>query len=196
MGKQWMEDMKFSPALCQTVPAFLIGAFVQVANMPIVRATITIQDPKCELKNTWEALKYINKTRGIPGLYHGCSVAVFKTVPKYICAVAVKDILEDKLSPAPAGDKTALLVRSAIKSVAAGVAGAALTNPLDVLRNEMFKTDLGITATFKKLMKEDGWAFMGRGLTSNMTAVAMPIAMTIFFTDLLMTGKNKNKKSD
>ena len=34
-----------------------------------------------------------------------------------------------------------MLRRSAVKSVAAGVAGAALTNPLDVIRNEMFKTD-------------------------------------------------------
>ena len=30
---------------------------------------------------------------------------------------------------------------SAAKSVAAGIAGAALTNPIDVIRNEMFKTE-------------------------------------------------------
>ncbi len=53
----------------------------------------------------------------------------------------------------------------------------------------MFKTDLPLRATCRKLMSEEGWAFMGRGLTSNMTAVAMPIAMTIFLTDLLMSTK-------
>jgi hypothetical protein len=30
----------------------------------------------------------------------------------------------------------------------------------------MFKTDLSLSASFQKLMKEDGWAFMGRGMTS------------------------------
>lgn len=55
----------------------------------------------------------------------------------------------------------------------------------------MFKTDLGLTDTFNKLMKESGWGFMGRGLTSNMTAVAFPIAMTIFLTDVLMEKKGK-----
>ncbi len=53
----------------------------------------------------------------------------------------------------------------------------------------MFKTDLSLTATTKKLMKEDGWAFMTRGISSNMTAVAAPIAMTIFITDILMSNK-------
>lgn len=53
----------------------------------------------------------------------------------------------------------------------------------------MFKTDLGLTETTKKLLKEDGWAFMARGISSNMTAVAAPIAMTIFITDLLMSNK-------
>lgn len=38
-------------------------------------------------------------------------------------------------------------------------------------------------------MQESGWSFMARGLTSNMTAVAAPIAMTIFLTDLLMSTK-------
>jgi hypothetical protein len=33
-------------------------------------------------------------------------------------------------------DKSSKLLRSALKSVTAGVAGAVLTNPLDVLRNE------------------------------------------------------------
>ena len=61
---------------------------------------------------------------------------VLKTVPKYITAVLVKDWMEDYLPPADKNDHSATLKRSAIKSVSAGVVGAALTNPLDVLRNE------------------------------------------------------------
>eukprot|EP01036_Dinobryon_divergens_P028100 gene28100-36992_t len=41
--------------------------------MPLVRATITIQDPSCELKNVREALSFIYRTRGIDGLWHGVS---------------------------------------------------------------------------------------------------------------------------
>lgn len=57
--------------------------------------------------------------------------------------------------------------------------------------HRMFKTDEGLRATFNKLMKESGWGFMARGLTSNMTAVAFPIAMTIFLTDVLMERSGK-----
>ena len=59
-----------------------------------------------------------------------------KTVPKYITAIVVKDIMEDILPPVPKSDKNATIMRSALKSMTAGVAGAALTNPFDVLRNE------------------------------------------------------------
>ena len=135
-GKEMMLNSGFNPALAQAVPPFLIGTFVQIANMPLVRATITIQDPKSELSNTMSALVHIYKTRGINGLFHGVSAAIMKTVPKYICAVAVKDYMEEALPKSAPGDKQGYLMRSAVKSVAAGLAGAALTNPLDVIRNE------------------------------------------------------------
>lgn len=158
--------------------------------MPLVRATITIQDPKCELPNVRSALIHIYDTRGVKGLWHGVSAGVLKTVPKYITAVLVKDYMEANLPPATPGNEVSLLTRSAVKSVVAGVAGAALTNPLDVLRNEMFKTDLSVFDAFRKLVKEEGWAFATRGLTSNVTAVAIPIAMTIFVTDILQSIKH------
>ncbi len=49
----------------------------------------------------------------------------------------------------------------------------------------MFKTDLSLADTVKKVLRDEGWSFMGRGMTSNLTAVAIPIAITIFMTDLL-----------
>eukprot|EP01034_Spumella_vulgaris_P023995 gene23995-30282_t len=131
---------------------------------------------------------YLQK-EGVSGLWHGVSAGIFKTVPKYITAVAVKDYMEEVLPLVDPSNKTQNLVRSGIKSVAAGVAGAVLTNPLDVLRNEMFKTDLDLIPTFKKLLKEDGWAFCARGIASNTTAVAIPIAVTIFMTDLFVSNK-------
>lgn len=104
--------------------------------MPLVRATITIQDPNSPLRNVREALLYIYRTRGLAGLWHGVSAGIMKTVPKYITAVAVKDYMELYLPHGDPHDKSSKLLRSALKSVTAGVAGAVLTNPLDVLRNE------------------------------------------------------------
>ena len=44
--------------------------------------------------------------------------------------------VQDALPLADLNDKQAVLTRSAVKSVTAGIAGATLTNPLDVIRNE------------------------------------------------------------
>eukprot|EP01039_Chlorochromonas_danica_P006136 gene6136-6756_t len=190
MGKGWMKEKGFNAAAAQTVPPFLMGTFVQVVNQPLVRSTITIQDPSSTHRNVMSALIHIYKNRGVSGLWHGVSAGILKTVPKYITAVAVKDYMEDVLPLVDPHDKNAILLRSAMKSVSAGIAGAALTNPLDVIRNEMFKTDHGLVDTTKRLMKEEGWAFMARGMASNVTAVAIPIAMTIFATDVMLSMKD------
>jgi hypothetical protein len=60
-------------------------------------------------------------------------------------AILVKDWMENVLEPIdPHEDRFGYLWRSAKKAMAAGVAGATLTNPFDVIRNEMFKTDKGL----------------------------------------------------
>jgi hypothetical protein len=83
------------------------------------------------------AVRHIYANHGWAGLWHGTSAGILKTVPKYSTAVIVKDSMEEWL---PAADPTSAsynqdrLWRSAAKSAAAGIAGAALTNPLDVIR--------------------------------------------------------------
>lgn len=185
-GKHWLHEKGVSGPLAQTIPPLVISTFVQVANMPLVRSTVTIQDPSSNFNTVRASLVHIYQTRGVDGLFHGLSAGILKTVPKYITAVVVKDYMEDNLpEPSYFGQgKTGVLTRSGVKAVAAGLAGAVLTNPLDVLRNEMFKTDLGLSATYRKLMTEQGLAFMFRGMAPNCTAVAIPIAVTIFFTDV------------
>lgn len=76
----------------------------------------------------------------------------------------------------------------------------------------MFKTDLSLVSATKKLFQEEGWYFMLRyvnfyrcvsacllhyfnalvlrGIAPNTTAVAVPIAVTIFMTDILKNLKN------
>lgn len=126
-----------------------------------------------------------------------------RRVPKYCTAVLVKDFMEERLPKvedpsSPTYDRDRL-IRSAAKSATAGVAGAALTNPLDVIRNEMFKTNESLVATIKRLVNETGYGFCTRGMAKNMVAVAIPVGCTIFFTDALIqftTNKEKSKYGD
>lgn len=110
----------------------------------------------------------------------------------YVCRF--QDYMERNLAKADPSDRWGNLWRSAQKSVAAGVAGAALTNPLDVLRNEMFKTDLGVGDALAKLRREEGAAFAVRGMTKNLVAVAIPIAVTIFVTDVLVRASENEEE--
>jgi len=175
-----------SKAVATVVPPLAVSAMVQIINQPIVRATVTLQDPKYELPNVFSSVRQIFSTHGVTGLWHGTTAGILKTVPKYVTAIAIKDLMEDNL-PQPDPSSSTLqsdrFYRCVIKSATAGVAGAALTNPLDVIRNEQFKTQNGMRATVQHLWKKMGPYFMVRGLGKNMIAVAIPVGMTIFFTD-------------
>ena len=182
--------------LASTLPPLLISTGVQFVNQPIVRASITIQDPSTPYSNVRGALVGIYQKRGAMGLWHGTSAGVMKTVPKYCTAIYIKDFLEERLPRPEVADgaeppRHLVLARSAVKSMVAGVAGAALTNPLDVVRNEMFKTDLSVGEVVRKLYREEGMGFCGRGIQKNMVAVAVPIAITIFSTDFLVRAKHE-----
>ena len=128
-----------------------------------------------------------------PHLHLSCCIvslfSIAKTVPKYCTAIFIKDYLEQQLPQADPSSSTYnsdRLYRSAIKSATAGVAGAALTNPLDVIRNEMFKSNASLSSTVRQLYDELGYGFLHRGLAKNMIAVAIPVSCTIFFTDVLI----------
>lgn len=173
-------------------PPLIVSTLVQCVNQPIVRASVTLQNPQSHLENTRSAIKEIYNSHGLRGLWHGTSAGILKTVPKYCTAILVKDYMEHHVLPHPDPQsdtyKTDKLIRSAVKSGAAGLAGAALTNPLDVIRNEMFKTNRGLLDTVRGLKKEYGtdWKWMCRGLGKNLVAVSVPVASTIFFTDMFI----------
>ena len=149
-----------------------------------------LQDPASLQPSVFSQLRQLQAQRGWAALWHGSSASILKTVPKYVSAIWVKDIVAAWLPPPPTphgepGHRGEVLRRSAAKSVAAGVAGAALTNPLDVIRNEMFKTEEGMLATIRRLHAAEGISFCKRGLQRNLIAVAAPIGMTIFITDTI-----------
>jgi len=115
------------------LPAFTVSSFVQVANMPLIRATITQQDPSYKNSSgkamtTVQALKHIYNSNGVEGLWHGTSAGLLKTVPKYVVSIVVKDYVgelqrlknEERGEPLSRGE---LAAQSAAKSLAAGVCG-------------------------------------------------------------------------
>lgn len=170
-----------SHVVSTVVPPFAVSTAVQCINMPVVRATVTIQNPASAIPNVWSSIQHIYQQHGVSGLWHGTSAGILKSVPKYCTAIIVKDVMEDCLErpnpsafTSPAQYKREQLKRSAIKSATAGVAGAALTNPLDVIRNEMFKTNQSLSSTVRLLRQQTGWNFLWRGLGKNMVAVAIP----------------------
>ena len=186
-GRDWLlHQHNCSMSVATILPPLVVSTLVQIVNMPLVRATVTIQNPQSTVPNVWQSLQLIHQQSGWAGLWHGTSAGILKSVPKYCTAVIVKDVMEAWLPPVedPHNHRNEWLVRSAVKSAAAGVAGAALTNPLDVIRNEMFKTNLGLMDTVQHLRRQPpGWNFAWRGLGKNIIAVAIPVACTIFFTD-------------
>mmetsp|Transcript_13275 Transcript_13275/g.19521 ORF Transcript_13275/g.19521 Transcript_13275/m.19521 type:complete len:281 (-) Transcript_13275:107-949(-) len=196
-GKEVLGNFSMSPLVATIVPPLIVSTGVQCINMPIVRAAITLQDPQSNLTNVWAALRKIYKQGGISSLWHGTSAGILKTVPKYCTAVLVKDWMENVLPPVVPSSLTAdsdRIWRSAAKSACAGVAGAALTNPLDVIRNEMFKTNQSLLVTVNNLWRTEGSAFLTRGMGKNMIAVAIPVGCTIFFTDALIDYKSSSNQ--
>ena len=194
-GKEYLLQHQLVGETAATVlPPLTVSTLVQIVNQPIVRASVTLQNPESRLSNTMASVQYIYQRHGVSGLWHGTSAGILKTVPKYCTAIVVKDYMEQilpKADPSSPSYDSDRLWRSATKSAAAGVAGAALTNPLDVIRNEMFKTNQSLPNTIRLLYDELGYSFLSRGLGKNMIAVAVPVGCTIFFTDALIQLNNQ-----
>ena len=200
-GKEFLQSQGVQNESVSTLlPPLLVSTMVQCVNQPIVRASITLQNPKFNCPTTTAAVRHIYESYGLRGLWHGTSAGILKTVPKYCTAIVVKDYMDavlweiDPSSPNADSDR---LWRSAAKSASAGVAGAALTNPLDVIRNEMFKQNTPLVQTVRNLYDQLGYKFLVRGIGKNMIAVAIPVGCTIFFTDaLIQMSKNRTRQWD
>lgn len=186
-GSTYMKGEGYGQAVSSTVPSLCMSAFAQTVNQPFVRSSIMLQNPGEELarKNMPNVamLQHLAATKGYGSWFKGLDAAILKTAPKYMVAVVIKDYMGNFLAPVDPKDKTATLLKSARIAVTAGVCGAVLTNPLDVVRNEMFKTEESMVACASRMTKENGLKWFLRGMQKNYVAVALPIASTIFLTD-------------
>ena len=96
-GREVLQKRGAPDVVSTVMPPLMVSTAVQCINMPIVRASITLQNPDAHLPNTRSALKQIYNSQGLGGLWHGTSAGILKTVPKYCTAVVVKDYMESIL---------------------------------------------------------------------------------------------------
>jgi hypothetical protein len=188
-GRDALLRSGYSNSVAVILPPLVVSTLVQCFNMPLVRASVSLQNPESRFPHVLASMKHIHSEHGIQGLWRGTTAGILKTVPKYCSAIVVKDLMEDwldKPDPSSPTYESDRLWRSAAKSACAGVAGAALTNPLDVIRNEQFKTNLSLRETVRHLKEQLGYSFLTRGMGKNLVAVAIPVSCTIFFTDALI----------
>eukprot|EP00730_Choanoeca_flexa_P019215 TRINITY_DN9380_c0_g1_i4.p1 TRINITY_DN9380_c0_g1~~TRINITY_DN9380_c0_g1_i4.p1 ORF type:complete len:268 (+),score=43.13 TRINITY_DN9380_c0_g1_i4:79-882(+) len=184
-GRIYLKAVGAPSSVATVTPPLLLSIMVQAVNMPLVRCSIMLQDPESKFKSVTAVGRDIVARRGYQGLWHGLSAGIAKTVPKYVTAVVVKQQLDRYLAPVDRhSDRQGWLLRSAKKAVVAGVAGAVLTNPFDVIRNTMFKTELTMYGAVQHLYQAEGMAFAARGVAKNLVAVAIPVTVTIFLTDV------------
>jgi len=131
-GKDLMKNSGIQNESITTVlPTLMVSTLVQCVNQPLVRASVTLQNPKFDCPDTRSALRYIYKQYGWKGLWHGTSAGILKTVPKYCTAICVKDYIEVHYPASSDASDSDRLWRSAAKSACAGVAGAALSKSFD-----------------------------------------------------------------
>ncbi|MFT5170316.1 MAG: hypothetical protein ACI9BD_000083 [Candidatus Marinamargulisbacteria bacterium] len=181
-----IEAMGVTPVTAAGVSASVFSGIVSYTNHPIVRATIQLQSPDSPYANTWQALRGIYQSEGVAGLYRGVVPSAFKAMPKYGISLMAKKALETQHQLRHPAEPESLGF-SGMKAAISGGLGAALTNPLDVLRNETFKpASLGKSywKIGSDLFQKEGWGALTRGAGANIKATAIPIAASIFLIDV------------
>ncbi len=74
MRKAGIEDIRAT-----VMPPLVVSTLVQCINQPIVRASITLQNPESGLPNTLASIRHIYQNHGLGGLWHGTSAGILKT---------------------------------------------------------------------------------------------------------------------
>ena len=98
-GREILESTGASHTTATLLPTLLVSTVFQCVNMPLVRATILLQDPQSTVPNIRESLWRIYNNNGLGSLWHGTSAGILKTFPKYCTAVYVKDYMERTMPP-------------------------------------------------------------------------------------------------
>ena len=70
------------PTYATLIPPLIVSTLVQFINMPVVRASVTLQNPESNLPNTVASMQWIYRNHGISGLWHGTSAGYVRVSKK------------------------------------------------------------------------------------------------------------------
>ena len=88
-GKEILEGMGVDHTTATILPPLVVSTGVQCVNMPLVRATILLQNPESNVPNIRESLRKIYVNNGIAGLWHGTSAGILSSpLPTLLTLVA------------------------------------------------------------------------------------------------------------
>lgn len=197
-------QVKFSQFSLSIIPSITCSIIAQVMVNPLYRAGVLLQNPETPFKTAAETMFHIYKHEGFGGLWRGSSIGIIKTAPRYGSSLYIRDLVnnyfekesfclenEKKIDNTLKKEKGVNMYQSGVSSLAAGLAGAVLTNPLDVVRASIFKREgkerVSILKSVSELYEKEGIKFLSRGLERNLISVAVPVTFTLFLSDLLAT---------
>lgn len=136
VGKTIMLDRYNSgPVAAQFIPQLVVGATVYFINMPFVRARYWMQNPQVSEKTVTQSLAAMYQRSGWFSLFHGWFRNFCIGAPKYMCAMAVRDYVDNAwITEREPLDRWSWYTRSAIKAGIASLAAAAMATPIHVDR--------------------------------------------------------------
>lgn len=70
-GRQMLKNAGAGHTLSVAGPPLVISTFVQVVNMPLIRASIMLQNPTAPQTSLLQMAQHITNTRGFVSLWHG-----------------------------------------------------------------------------------------------------------------------------
>jgi solute carrier family 25 (mitochondrial S-adenosylmethionine transporter), member 26 len=159
-------------ALVPYVPAEVVAKRMQIAAL----------GPARNYSGTRHALRVIYKTEGLRGLYSGAGSTMLRDVPftaiQFSLFSAGKDAHRKLTGRQQLGHFEATCLGFAV-----GAIGAAATNPADVIKTRLQTSDhhtyRGIAHCFRKIVAEEGFAGLAKGVFPRMAWVASGSAITL-----------------
>jgi len=172
-------------SLATYVPTEVIAKRMQVAAV----------GPGRHYRNALHAFSSIARVEGPRGLYAGAAATALRDIPYTAVQLALYEagkslVLGDGGVPDPTGDDgggegVGFGVAGALGAAAGGIA-AAITNPLDVVKTRLQtqpggaeRMYAGVLDCMRRVVREEGWAALGRGVGARVAWVAPSSAIVL-----------------
>lgn len=171
-----------NPSLRRLISGAIAGAFSRTAVAPLetIRTHLMVGSSG---NSTTEVFNSIMKTDGWTGLFRGNLVNVIRVAPSKAIELFAYDTVNKYLSP-KSGEKPKIPIpASLIAGACAGVSSTLCTYPLELVKTRLTiqrGVYTGIVDAFVKILQEEGFGELYRGLGPSVIGV-IPYAATNYF---------------